>query len=181
MDEEQELNDLIEDLHQNRDVEAHDSFAERPLKVPPQYGVYLWWPVDENWVHPEDLHTAKELIPSNRVFRKESYDDQYSLLLYGTKFIRVRPVIWLQVENEGFELGDLVEVKSQMGKGHPLIATINEIRWEDKTRRINYSLYANGRAVRRAYTSDEFQLVQELESALDERKLRMLEQARRSI
>ena len=90
----------------------------------------------------------------------------------------MRPVIWLPLETEGYEIGDMVEVKSQMGKGQPLIAVICDIRWDLKTRRIIYSLNANGRAVRRGYTSDEFQLAQELESHVDLRKLELLRRSR---
>ena len=173
-----ELNKLIVEMQDGRAADETPSFPVEPLKIPPKYGVYLWWPVAEDWVHRDDLDTANELIPSDRVFRREEYDDQYSLLLYGDQFIRIRPVIWLEIHSEGYEIGDQVEVKSQMGKGQPVVATIVDIRWDKQSRMIKYSLSANGRAVERAYTSDEFQLTQPLGSFLDERKLRLLERAR---
>ena len=168
----------IDEMQNSRSPGDDPLFPTKPLKIQPKYGVYLWWPVDENWVHPDDLDTADELIPSDRVFRREEYDKEYSLLLYGEQFIRVRPVIWLEIQSEGYELGDQIEVKSQMGKGQPIVATIEGIRWDNETRRIKYSLSAHGRAVERDYTSDEFQLTQQLETFLDERRLRLLERAR---
>ncbi len=173
-----EINEHLVELQNSRSPDDESLLPLQPLKVPPKYGVYLWWPVDKDWVHPDDIETANELIPSNRVFRREEYDDEYSLLLYGEQFIRIRPVIWLEIQAEGYELGDQIEVKSQMGKGQPLVATIDDIRWDKQTRTIRYSLSAYGRAVERSYTSDEFQLTQQLETFLDERRLRLLERAR---
>ena len=104
-----ELNKHIVDMQNSRLPGADPPLPIKPLKIPPKYGVYRWWPVDENWVHPDDLETANALIPSDRVFRREGYDQEYSLLLYGKQFIRVRPVIWLEIQSEGYELGDQIE------------------------------------------------------------------------
>jgi hypothetical protein len=173
-----ELNRHIVEMQNSRASKGERALPLKPLRIPPKYGVYLWWPVDQNWVHPDDLETANELIPSNRVFRREEYDSEYSLLLYGEQFIRVRPVLWLEIHSEGYELGDQVEVKSQMGKGQPLVATIDDIRWDKESREIKYSLSSYGRAVERSYSSDEFQLTHQLDTVLDERRLRLLERAR---
>lgn len=173
-----ELNELLVEMQNSRSPEDDPPLPLTPLKIQPKYGVYLWWPADQNWVHPDDLETANELIPSDRVFRREAYDDKYALLLYGERFIRVRPVIWLEVQSEGYELGDQVEVKSQLGKVRPLVATIDDIRWDNQSRSIKYSLSANGRAGERSYLSDEFQLTQQMETSLDERRRRLLERAR---
>ena len=72
-----ELNKLIVEMQDGRAADETPSFPVKPLKIPPKYGVYLWWPVAEDWVHRDDLDTANELIPSDRVFRREEYDDQY--------------------------------------------------------------------------------------------------------
>ncbi len=169
-----ELNRYIEELQNSH--ESSDLSFQVPLKIPPKYGVYLWWPAKiEEWVHPDDYEIANKLIPSNRVFRREDLDDPYSRLTYGEYSLRVKPVIWLEVRTDGYEIGDQIEVKSRMGRGRPFIATIVEIRWDQENCRILYSIEKNDRKLRRPYTVDEFQLAQALESHLDVRKLKLME------
>lgn len=149
-----------------------------PLKIPPKYGVFRWWPNDQNWVHPDDLATARELIPSERIFRREDYDREYFLFTYGQQYLRARPVIWLEVKTEGYELGDQIEITSRVGKGHPMMATITGIHWDKQRGRILYTIFGNETRLPRAFSSEEFQLAHQIGTHLDERKLKLLQRAR---
>ncbi len=131
-----------------------------PLKRPPAHGVYLRWPLDGcDWIHPEDVEIAVTMIPSRRVFLREDFDDQYVLLTYGQARIRVRPTMWTEVQSDGYEVGDQVEIRSQLGKREPAIATIEEIFWNRDSQSIEYHLHSGDRELRSPYTVDEFQPV----------------------
>ncbi|MEQ8837344.1 MAG: hypothetical protein RID07_11120, partial [Lacipirellulaceae bacterium] len=70
----------------------------------PRYGYYPWWPEDGNaWLHPEEVELARSLIPSNRVFRREQKPGEFDLLVYGNHTLRVRHVLWKEVQSEGYE------------------------------------------------------------------------------
>lgn len=129
-----------------------------PLKRPPTYGVYLRWPLDGcDWIHPEDVEIALRMIPSRRVFRREDLDDQYVLLSYGPQLIRVQPTMWTEVQSDGYEVGDQVEIRSQWGKREPAIATIQDILWNRDSQAIEYHLTSVDRELRSPYSVDEFQ------------------------
>ena len=82
-----------------------------PLKTDPKYGYFPHWPQDGNdWVHPDDVATARAMIPSQRVFRRDGVDGEYCILHYGDVTLRAKPALWQEVEPEGIEIGDWVEV-----------------------------------------------------------------------
>lgn len=157
-------------------IKAGDSQLADKVK----YGVFLWWTErTPSWVHPDDALIAAELIPGNRVFRKVACDNSsdrelgYSEFQYGRETFRGQPVIWLEIFSEGFELGDLVEIKSGMGKLRPGIATIDAIVFNRQSRRIEYFLRCNHRRIDRPFTADEFQPAIRLESHLNARTLKL--------
>ncbi len=129
----------------NQESQVRHIESEIPLKRPPQYGVCLWWS-DElpSWIHPDDVEAADQLVPGNRIFRREdcpNFADRklgYSLMSYGPHQFRALPAIWLPIGFEGFEIGDRVEIKSQLGRATAMICTIREVRWNRHQRRINY-------------------------------------------
>jgi hypothetical protein len=107
----------------------------------PDCGAYLVWPENSiQWIHPDDVSQAERWIPSSRVFRRDSFDGVFYRLRYGQQSIRVKPTMWLQVTDEGFEIGDQVELLSHFRENDACIATILEIRFEKSTGRILYSL-----------------------------------------
>ena len=56
------------------------------MKVDPKYGYYPWWPEDGNdWVHPEDVELARQMIPSPRVFRRDGEQGPFVILHYGDR------------------------------------------------------------------------------------------------
>lgn len=93
----------------------------------PDYGIYPWWPIaGDEWIHPEDRALAQLRIPSERVWRRELFDGEYYHLFYGSERLRVMPSMWLSVPRQPLEIGDAVEVLSQMGKQEPCIGKIQE-------------------------------------------------------
>ena len=158
-------------------VPAND-FEMPDLKRPPKYGVYLWWPEEgEAWIHPDDVNTCKEMIPGNRVFRREDYDSDYSLLLYADQFIRVKPTMWLEIEEDGFEVNDQIEVRSQMGKHEPKIGVITEMRWERIRQKIIYEV-RQGEQIIGYYDATQIQPALRLEEHLDERRRKLIDKYR---
>ena len=88
--------------------------AAPPLKTDPKYGYFPWWPENGNdWVHPEDIATARAMIPSGRIYRRDGTSGPYVVLHYGEVRLRVKRTLWQEVEPEGFEIGDWVEVVAQ--------------------------------------------------------------------
>ena len=150
-----------------------------PLSRPPRHGVYLWWPEKGlGWIHPDDIDRAEVLIPSSRVFCRRDIDTAYSLLSYGDKSIRVKPTMWYEVQSDGYELGDPIEVKSRMGKLKPFVATIVDIFWNRQDRKIDYYLRAAGRRLKKAYRCEEFQPAMKLNEPMSVRQMALLAKSR---
>ena len=149
------------------------------LLRPPRYGVYLWWPEKGlDWVHPADAELATTMIPGKRVFCRQDGQAPYSLLRYGQQPIRVKPTMWYEVESDGYDLGDLVEVKSKMGELKPRVATIADMLWNRHKRKIDYFLHSAGRRLIRSYRGDDLQLVQTLNQPLSIRKMKLSSRSR---
>jgi hypothetical protein len=126
------------------------------LNTEPRYGYYPWWPEDGNdWLHPDDVETARELIPSLRIFRREGEQGEFEVLYYGDQRIRVRPALWQEIQNEGFELGDWVEVLSRCGQNRPRTGTIRERLWDQRTRAIRYQIFDRGQPIAKGYAAED--------------------------
>ncbi len=107
----------------------------------PDCGVYLVWPCDGiDWIHPEDLAIVETWIPSTRVFRRLNFDGVYYELQYGKQTIRVKPTMWCHVEDEGFSVGERVEVLSHFLENEACLGVITEIRFHKSSGRILYSI-----------------------------------------
>jgi hypothetical protein len=112
-----------------------------PLKMEPKYGYYPRWPENGNaWVHPEDVEQARQLIPSERIFRRDGQTDDFVVLHYGEVRLRVRPALWIEVPGEGFEIGDWVEVLSRGMKNMPRTGIIREMLWDERAEGIKYQI-----------------------------------------
>ena len=144
-----------------------------PLKMLPQYRVFLWWPADPNlWAHPNDTETIRQFVPGRRIFRRD-VSDEYSdrelgfvVYQYGDVQFRAKPILWREIEPGIFRSGDLVEVKSRSGKTRPRIARISEILWDRHTRRIEYLLDSRSMRIRRKYRAEELRPAKPLGSHL---------------
>ncbi len=134
-----------------------------PLRREAEFGVFLWWPGDDDkWIHPHDVPKAKEIIPGNRVFRRDDFDDTYNLLTYGEYEIRIRPAMWLPVKTDGFDLGDAIEVKSNFGQTRPFIGTIEDMFWHRNEKVIEYLINKSGNVLPKRYRAFELQAVDRL-------------------
>jgi hypothetical protein len=131
-----------------------------PLKTDPKYGYFPWWPVNGNdWVHPEDVAAARSMIPSGRIYRRDGVSGPYVVLHYGQLRLRVRRTLWCEVEPEGFEMGDWVEVCSRGLRNTPRTGTIREIVWDEQARAIRYQILEGDRPIENLYAADDLQHV----------------------
>jgi hypothetical protein len=132
-----------------------------PLKTDPKYGHFPWWPEDGNhWVHPEDVAAARSLIPGERIFRRDGKEGPFVLLHYGDVTLRVRPTLWQEVEPEGFEVGDWVEVLTRGLANEPRIGRIAEMLWDEHAERIHYRIVENDQPIETPYTRDNLRHVE---------------------
>jgi hypothetical protein len=132
-----------------------------PLKTDPKYGCLPWWPENgDDWVHPDDVTTARSLIPSERIFRRDGTEGDYVLLQYGEIRIRVRRTMWQQVETEGLEIGDWVEVLTRGMQNTARTGTIREMLWDESVRRIGYKIFENGQPIEQLYRREDLQHIE---------------------
>ncbi|TWT99268.1 hypothetical protein Pla108_02030 [Botrimarina colliarenosi] len=112
-----------------------------PLKTDPKYGYYPWWPEDgDDWVHPGDVATARSMIPSPRVWRRDGERGGYVVLHYGDTAIRVRRTLWREAPYEGIDLGDWVEVRSRGMTNEPHVGHVRDMHWDEHAGVVRYWL-----------------------------------------
>jgi hypothetical protein len=132
-----------------------------PLKTDPKYGYFPRWPQDgDDWIHPDDVATARSMIPSGRVFRRDGMAGEYAVLQYGDVILRARPALWQEVEPEGLKIGDWVEVLSRGMLNEPRTGTIREMLWDDDVRALRYQIDEGGQRVDRFYAREDVQRVE---------------------
>lgn len=157
-----------------------DLRAEERLSVLPKHGFCLWPEDGEDWIHPNDLEIARKLIPSKRIFRKADCDDPvlrnlgYAEYRYGDRSFRGLPTLWHEVESDGYELGDTVELKSGYGKLRPIIADIVGMYWNRHEKTIEYELLRNGVPQLNRYQSHQFRLCMKIGVAPSPRQKALL-------
>jgi hypothetical protein len=135
-----------------------------PLKTDPKYGYLPWWPEDGNdWVHPEDVATARAMIPSGRIFRRDGVSGPFVVLYYGQVRLRVRRTLWCEVEPEGFEIGDWVEVCPRGMRNEPRTGTIREMLWDEWLQAIRYQVTDGDGPIENLYAADDLQHVEPTE------------------
>lgn len=131
------------------------------LKVDPKFGYYPWWPEDgDDWVHPEDVELARQLIPSPRVFRRDGTQGEFVVLHYGDQQLRVKRTLWQEVAPEGYEIGDWVEVLSRGYRNTPRTAIIHEIIWDGNARALRYQVMDNGKLIPNLYGAEDLRHVE---------------------
>jgi hypothetical protein len=132
------------------------------LKTDPKYGYYPWWPENgDDWVHPEDVEIARSTIPSPRVWRRDGQQSDFVVLTYGPLRLRVRRTLWRELPWEGFDIGDLVEVRTRGMTNEHRTGTIREMHWDDHTGQIKYQLHEPEEEVEdpASYTVDDLKHV----------------------
>ena len=135
-----------------------ESFATHPDR----YGVFAWWPddrgyggKDEYWLHPYDQY---EPVTSCPVIGFGSGFVAKACMIFIAKaaFFGAQPRMWVEVEYEGYWVGDFVEVLSQQGERDPFVAEISEVRWNRQTREFEYLLSRAGHQMFQRFSSQEF-------------------------
>jgi hypothetical protein len=135
------------------------------MKADPKYGYYPWWPEDgDEWVHPEDVALARQLIPSARVFRRDGEQEAFVILHYGNLRLRVKRTLWQEVAPEGFEIGDWVEVLSRGYRNTPRTAVICEINWDSNARGLRYQVEEIDKVIPNWYSAEDLRHVEPTKS-----------------
>jgi hypothetical protein len=135
-----------------------------PLKTDPKYGYFARWPEEgDAWLHPDDVALVRLLIPSMRVFRRDGTSGEFRLFHYGELTFRARPTLWQEVEPEGFELGDWVEVRTRGLANDPRTGAISEMHWDERADRMVYQIIVNDHPLEPRYTSDDLKHVDRTE------------------
>lgn len=141
-----------------------DRPSDNELKVLPKHGFCLWPEDGADWIHPNDLEVARSLIPSKRIFRKEYTADPihdglgYVVYVYGAKYFRGQQTLWHEVETDGYEIGDTVEIKSAYGRHRPIIADIDGMFWNRHHQSIEYELVKNNVPQPGRFVAEQFRL-----------------------
>lgn len=137
------------------------------MKTEPKYGYYPWWPEDGNeWLHPEDVELAREMIPSARVFRRDGEQGPFVVLHYGDVRLRVKRTLWQEVTNEGFEIGNWVEVLSRGFRNTPRTGTIREMIWDQYDRCLKYQITENDLPIAKEYSAEDLRHVEPTQGSL---------------
>ena len=124
----------------------------------PDFGIYHVWPQEgmESF-HPEDRDKIDGWIPSDYVFERFEYDGEYYHVRYGDRLtFRIKPVLWLEIPDEGLRLGDQVEVLSNNMQNDPLIGQIVHMRYSNIHNAIEYTLEENDMPIEKGYLASEF-------------------------
>jgi hypothetical protein len=141
-----------------------------PLKTDPKYGHYPWWPEDgTDWIHPEDVELARSFIPSQRVFRRDGERGEFVVLHYGDTLLRVRQTLWVELESEGFDIGDIVEVRSRGMTNEPRTGTITEMLWDEHEGELRYQISDRGKLIETQYSRDDLKHVEPAAERLEVR------------
>lgn len=131
-----------------------------PLKTDPKYGFFPWWPEEgEEWIHPDDVQLARQWIPGNRVLRRDGEQGPYILLHYGDQRLRVLRTLWKELAGEGFDVGDMVEIRTRGMQNEHRTGSIREMLWDDNAETIHYQIDEAGIPVETLYTVDDLKHV----------------------
>jgi hypothetical protein len=128
--------------------ELQSQYHDRPLaKVtktgfhPTRWGWFPWAPSPwKEIVHPDDWALAENLIPSPRILvvNREEEPSEYSVFNYGHLAIRMKPSLWREVLDPGYQLGQVVEISKLHSPHEPTLVTIEEIYWDQGAEQVMY-------------------------------------------
>ncbi|MBX3416259.1 MAG: hypothetical protein KF851_01550 [Pirellulaceae bacterium] len=138
------------------------------LIEPPRWGIINRWPNEpDDWIHPDDIETARELLPSIRVFRREVHSSDYLRLHYGRKSFRAKPTLWLEVGRPPFDVGDYLRVSGLFGIEYPLLGTVSEVIWNPRRSHFEFQLRTSaGGKLTKLYRAQELERVTKLDNRL---------------
>ncbi len=126
----------------------------------PDYGTFPRWPADgDQWIHPDDMQLVLSLIPGNKIFRRDEFDGTFYHYRYGDIHFRLQPCMWLPLENEGIDIGDMVETKGLGLERELFIGTVTEAIYADEEGACMYRLTRGETIDDRLYVAHELQVL----------------------
>jgi hypothetical protein len=126
----------------------------------PDYGAFLRWPGEGSaWMHPDDRAVVMRMIPSERVFRRERFDGIHYHFRYGDIRFRLKPCMWLPLEDEGIDIGDLVETVGLAMERELFVATVIDALFVAEEGRRVYRLARGSSVQDRLYGADELKVL----------------------
>ncbi|MEL6105284.1 MAG: hypothetical protein AAFU85_04575 [Planctomycetota bacterium] len=126
----------------------------------PDYGCFERWPEDgQSLIHPDDVSTAVDLVPSPRVLRRFHFDGTYYHYSYGRMTFRLRPAMWSRIAHEGLDIGDQIETTGLGMERDHFVATIWGMYYVRRKGCILYRLRRAGRVVPKLFAGNQIRLV----------------------
>lgn len=137
----------------------NDPISQRPNL--PDFGCYLRWPeMGESWIHPEDIDRTKLLLPSRRVFKRTRWDGEFYWLQYGEHCIRVRPTLWVRVQDTDLDVGQQVEVLARFGENDAGIFRIVDILLHTDSGEVEFYLQQSELPLKRRFSRLDIRAVE---------------------
>lgn len=154
---------------------AEDPLLPIRIKTDPKYGHFPWWPEDgDDWVHPDDVTKARNMVPGARIWRRDgeqpqnaSVDEKYVVLHYGADQLRVRPRLWQEIAPPEFAIGDWIEVRSRLMTNDPHTGRIREVLWDEVEGAVRYQISVGGKPLERMYAADDLKHVEPMQGQTD--------------
>ena len=126
----------------------------------PDHGCFLRWPENgQGFIHPDDVAIATRLVPSNRVLRRDSFDDVYYHFSYGKLRFRLRPCMWLSIKHEGADIGDQIETVGTGLQQELFIANVWGMYYVRRKGCILYRLRRGNQMVPTLFTRQQFRVL----------------------
>ena len=128
----------------------------------PDYGCIPRWPQDgQGFIHPDDVPIATRCFPSERVFRRDSFDGVYYHYSYGSLRFRLRPSMWLKVIPDGLDIGDQIETVGASLERELFVAQVWGMYFVQSKGCILYRLRRGDTHVPRLYTAKNLRLLKD--------------------
>jgi hypothetical protein len=108
------------------------------------------------------------LIPSPRVFRRDGELGPFVILHYSSSRLRVKRTLWQEVDSEGFDIGDWVEVLSRGQRNTPRTGVIREMLWSATERCLQYNLTEADQPIPNDYCAEDLRHVEPTQVKLDD-------------
>lgn len=126
----------------------------------PDYGCILRWPEDgTGFIHPEDIEAAKRCMLNRRVFRRDEFRGGFYYCSYGEVRFRLRSCLWFPLRGEGLDIGDYVETVGVGMVRDLLIARIEEMHFDHRSRCIRYRLQRRGKLIHNRFLASDLRLL----------------------
>ena len=130
----------------------------------PDYGCIARWPENgQGFIHPDDVATVNQVIPSERVLRRDHFDGTYYHVRYGEIGFRLRPCLWLPVRTEGIDIGDKVETIGVGLERELFVAEVAGMYFLRRKGRIFYRLVRNRKILPKLFLADHLRLLTDKE------------------